>query len=213
MSGTTICVAGIRLDDRRCVRPLQWNGSNWTGGQTPSLFQVGALIDGAIRPAQEPGALPHRREDLRLSADPTRIGTATDRELYQACIETAVRSIDLGFQNHLTEGRYALEGTDCPSLFGLRIPASQIVPFQRSRFGKPGTDLRCRIGQGPLAPDLKVTAVNAFSNEHQLHWLQTLPGLGDAEIVLRIGLARRLMVEGEARCYAQINGFILPPTP
>lgn len=207
MSGTTICVAGIRLDDGRCVRPLQWNGNNWTESKAPSLFQVGALIDGTIRPAQEPGALPHRRENLRLSADPTRVGTATPRETYDTALALAQTTVQAGLGVVPVNDAYVIEGTDCSSLFGLRVRASNVaihrVPRNNGRI-----QTRCTVS---AEFDFPVTSLDLSDVAQVAHLSQNITALGNVEIVLRCGLARRMDKFTPARCYIQVNGFILPP--
>jgi len=213
MGPDRMCVAGIRSDNGSTVRLHNHSEHNWSKTLWPDLFEPGAVVAAPIHASQEQGTLPHAREDLRLSQQPSRIGKATEQEFYQACFERASPSIDIGFQNRLIDKKFALEGTDCPSLFGLRVPANLVTPFQKQRYQKPGNDLRCWIGGGGFPWNFKVTAIDAFSDERQRYWLQRLPAIGNVEIVLRIGLARRLMDGDQAKCYAQINGFILPPTP
>lgn len=209
MSGKTICVAGIRLDDGRCVRPLKWNGNNWTADKVPSLFQVGALIDGTIRPAQVPGALPHRREDLRLSADPTRVGSATQTETYDTLLALAKSSVQAGLGIAPENSTYVVEGTDCASLFGMRVRANKIV-VERTRYETGKVKTRARVGDDYNFP---VTAFDQFTDAAAESLRGTLRSIGNAQIILRCGLARPWPKHTPRRCYIQINGFILPPIP
>jgi hypothetical protein len=211
MGETAMCVAGIDIRTGSMARPHNWNAFNWARGDYPAFFEPGAVVRGPIRRRQEPGPLPHRNEDTRLSDRPGRVGTASPDEFFAACRETAATSIAAGLRLPSIADRFVVEGTDCASLFGLRVLGRDLRLREQTKFQAPGTDFRCWLTAGSRSWDLKVTARDAEALDGRAGLRAHAAALSNGEIVVRIGLARGMPDTSPPRCYLPVNGFVFPP--
>jgi len=217
MQGGQYCVAAWDLYKERIVRPLQFGGDNWFFKTNQPMWRPGSLLN-AIPTLASSGIAPHRRENLLLSRRPHILEEWDEPELYRAMIGVAKHSILEAFGVPLTENRYVVEGTDCPSLAGIRVPRSRIWFFSNK------TDrLRLRLEDSdqqiytlPVTSEallrLFAPIEGRFGVVEANSWLeQNRP---TDEILLRLGFARGWVgsegVWSPRRCYLQLNGVICP---
>ena len=212
MSGGLVCVAGIDLETRRILRPLQVDGSNWEerGWVDGGYMHVGAILD--LEPAA-PGypAFPHASEDWRVA----RVGfvaTASPEDLYGACVETADDSLDAIFDNAIFEGRYVVADTRCRSLGCVMIDADALGTS--GRFNKVQLSYRDDDGDWVNLPVTELQTKAHADSEVGAAALAARIAAVDGPVALRIGLSRAWDGGDQhfdpKRCYMQLNGVVLP---
>lgn len=201
-----VCVAGFRLDTGSRVRPLQADGNNWHRHTVPDPFEVGAVAVGTVSGVQPAGARPHANEDLRLANVPTRAAQAEPSTLFEICLGASATSVDGAAGIETISGKYVVDGTDCHSLFSVRIRADLVEPYKAE-----DSKMRVKVECGAIHHDFSITALDLQSDDAIATLSKTLKRLKKSEIVLQLGLARPWAKYAPARCYIQVNGFILPP--
>lgn len=221
MSRGNYCVAGWDIHGQRMVRPLQVTGANWTLTQIPSIFSVGRLVN-CIPSEIRASIYPHAMEDLRLSVLPEVLCVFDEPNTYSLLLPTCFRSVSQIFNSPLIEGKYIIEGTQCRSLGGLRIPRER-VRFMEDGYGKlrleftdiDNTPYRLKVTCDKLIHFFSSSDVDAepyFGVSEANAWLEV--NRPNAEIILRIGLARGWSGPDDdwrpRRCYAQLNGIVCP---
>lgn len=206
MRSGIVCVAGFRLDSGERVRPLQADGNNWPRDNVPNPFEVGSVVVGMAATAQPIGARPHANEDLRLANVPTRAAQTNPSTLFEICLGASATSVDSAAGTKTTVGKYVVDGIDCHSLFSVRTRADHVEP-DKAEDGQ----MRVRVECGAIHHDFPVTALDLQSDEAIATLSKMLKRLKKTEVVLQLGLARPWAKFTPARCYIQVNGFILPP--
>jgi hypothetical protein len=189
MKGGMVCVAGLDLNSRKMVRPLQVGGQNW---EEDVWVESGYMVVGnrlTLKPAP-PGdsAPPHATEDLRV-ATVDKLESATPEELYTACLETADPSIEAIFNGELVENRYVLENADCRSLGCIMVQASALrfrAPFDNKVEAAYRDDRGVWHNLPVTALEVKKLTTSAAGAAALEDRLARIDGL----VALRIGLAR-----------------------
>lgn len=211
MTHGLVCVAGIDLESAAMVRPLQRDGSNWEENTwvVPDILRVGNIV--LLKPALPPAAAhpPHATEDLR-AATLTRLTRVTPAQLYAACVETADPDLDAIFAPHLIDRKYVVDGTACRSLGCILVPVDALavsVPFDKVQVAWQDKGSWYNLSVTELAIRSAAPALGKAMLEERL-------AAATGRIALRVGLARGWdggeRTYDPKRCYAQLNGAIVP---
>lgn len=221
MSRGNYCVAGWDIHAERMVRPLQPSGANWRLGNARDVFSVGHLLN-CVASGRRNTAYPHATEDLLLSKTPSVLEKFDESTTYELLLDKAFESIQQLFGRPLLEDKYLPDGTQCPSLGGVRVACSR-VNFIEDGFGKlrlvlqdaDNISYRLAVTSEELRRIFSASDANAepfFGVAEANEWLSV--NSPDSEIILRVGLARGWAGTDGAwnprRCYAQLNGIICP---
>ena len=211
MNAGLVCVAGIDLQSGRMVRPLQPDGSNWEEAKwvRNDSIHVGSIV--AVRPAVAgPAHYPHATEDFRC-ANLVKVGAATDRQLYRACITTADPDIDTLFANQVIDAKYVIDGTRCRSLGCVMVDADDL------RLSEYRDKVQVSWQDPPKVwHNLSVTevAIRTPGADVGLRLLRARLLHVTGDVALRVGLARGWdgndAKYNPKRCYLQLNGLIVP---
>jgi hypothetical protein len=218
MSRGLYCVAGMNLHDRKMMRPLMADGSNWHLGSKRDVFHPGHVIR-CVPTGVRAAVMPHATEDTRLSRLPEFLLELSESELYALLLPTAKDSIALAIGAQPIDNKYVEEGTKCRSLGGVSVVRDQI------RFSFDWGKLRLALTDSDGADyDLKVTsdwlqhvfspsdeeAEPHFGVDEANEWLDV--NTETDKIILRVGLARpwdgRENNWSPLRCYLQLNGIV-----
>lgn len=212
MSQGQVCVAGIDLETAAMVRPLQQDGSNWEEKSwvDADIFRAGNIV--LLKPASTPGHPhpPHATEDFRV-ATVTKFSRVTPAQLYAACVETADADIDAIFAPHLIERKYVVDGAACRSLGCVLVPAAAlhvtVTPFDKIGVSWADRNRWYNLSVTELAIRSAAPALGKALLDDRLADVR-------GRIALRIGLARAWDGGDQGydpkRCYAQLNGVIVP---
>jgi len=215
MSGGIVCVAAIDIHSGAMVRPLTIDGSNWEEAEwvTTDYISVGNIL--SLTPATDQGSpeYPHATEDFRV-AKVTVVGHASQKDLYDACRETANANIEGIFGGSLLDGKYVVAGTHSRSLGCVMVPRASIK--LSDAYEKVQLSYRDDSGTWHNLTVTELETKNAGTSSDGAGLLKArLDKTRFAQPVgLRVGLARAW--DGGAqrynpkRCYIQINGIIVP---
>lgn len=188
--GSGVCYLVYDPIQKKMFRPIKTGTSFWS---VPELkIDTMYLFFPLQLPVPLTVSLPHSREDLHVQQWIEQPDKLNDYTIYNALYEIANNSVELIFGN-IMEGKYVLEGTDCPSVGILRCIG---VPIQLYYcFGKP----RLKIGDSYDFP------YKAYTHD------QIIPGC-PALIVL--GLGRPYDGDGlfiPKRCYLLALRILMQP--
>lgn len=215
MQNEYYCIAAFDLHAGRMARPLRLGGAYWKFDEFQERYFPGDLLAAPTGGTPE-GLLPHRNENLILSGVMRRLERWSPSELYHAMLPEAVESVQKLFGRRLEEDRYLIEGTNTPSLGGVRIARRRIGfcvnSSNRLRLQIEDTDrlvytisVTCDRLRTLFDPERDGRAADRANR-----LLEVI--LADEQVVLRIGLSRGYAGEhGEfdpKRCYLQINGLL-----
>lgn len=215
------CIAGWDIHGARMVRLLRSSGANWKLGIDRSIFSVGHLVN-CSPSGKHNTVLPHANEDFPIIVYPDLLEIFDEPTTYGILLNKTVTSIRQLFGCALIDDKYVPEGTNCPSLGGVRTRRRR-ASFVEDGFGK----LRLQLQDADdVSYRLAVTcdtlrhlfsrsdedAEPHFGVAEANEWLCVNPP--NVEIILRIGLARGWSGKEDnwnpPRCYAQLNGIICP---
>lgn len=205
------CVIAWSVEEQRLIRPITNLVTNsWMFG----TFTVGQVYWFVILDSNPSKAIwPHKREDTIVQTNPVPVsivsipGTPpvfvryTESEMYNMIFGSSVESVSSVFApGVIQEGKYILEGTECPSVGILRCNRGDIM-FENP----PNMSTRCRIFQ---LFDFPVTA----QNRDALLSLNKRPA--NIPVLVLLGLARPFQGTGgnffnPRRCYILVIGVIM----
>ncbi|MGO8671644.1 MAG: hypothetical protein ACLQVD_09815 [Capsulimonadaceae bacterium] len=215
MSGDHYCIAGWDVHAGCCIRPLLPGGEMWPLRLNGQMLMPGLILECVDGRQPLTARLPHRREDWVQTRTPTLLERWTLPEVHHAVVNTSEYSIRRVFGRDLDENRYVPEGTDCPSLGSIRLPARN-VRFIDNGEGRLRLWLR-DADQSYTAPVTSNTLTELFSPQVGKHgivdanrWLNCASAGQD--VVIRLGFSRG-WDGGERgwsprRCYLQANNVI-----
>jgi len=209
------CIAAYDIHDRRMARPLRPKGDNWIFDEFQPPFRPGHLVKAT--PTGVPhGQMPHRTEDMLLKSTMTVLETWTAAEVFSGLLATTCETVAGAFGQPPLEDRYFIEGTQCPSLGGVRIErrriAFRIDAGGRLRLHVEDTD--GTVYSFAVTCDRLRYLFDRETGKYGIavanRWLEETPPTDP--IILRVGLARGYAgASGEfipKRCYLQINGVL-----
>lgn len=214
MSHGLVCVAGIDLDTAEMVRPLQQDGSNWEEKSwvDTDILRIGNIV--LLKPATPSGHAhhPHAAEDFRV-ATVTRFAHVTPAQLYAACVETADSDLDAIFAPHLVDRKYVVDGAACRSLGCVLVPVAalntSVTPFEKVAVSWQDHGRWYNLSVTEVAIRSAAPALGKAMLDDRL-----APVRGHGRVALRVGLARGWDGGDQGydpkRCYAQLNGVIVP---
>lgn len=217
-----LCVAGLSLDGRQCIRPLLPVSVRTPGYLTYDECRNNGVLPGTILRADytPPPQLdaPHT-EDSILSGQLHVIRAATSDEFRAVLEASSVRTLREGFGVQLNNGQKVLPAAPPParSIITLRLhPRNlQIVPdgYNDSKVRAHVTD-----GDGLTFRFLSITDLGFFDYvgnpaTRRLSIADALAGIhAEHELFLRIGLGRRHAAEdGRDGYWLQVNGIYTFP--
>jgi hypothetical protein len=211
MYGRLRCVAGWDFTNKRMVRPEPAPEQFWEAiycGER-STFHPGHVV--TFEANKPETALPHQTEDWVVAGGVTNHGPLPIETFQKVCKKSIVDGPgpDQAYGPHLRFSGftpYVLEGTECSSLCGLELPASELTFLEKM---KNTGDVRLRAGFSLSGQRLDLSiAAKDFRQTYRAGGLQAAKDLvaGAESLHIRLGLARA-MDDGSGRCYLQINGI------
>lgn len=215
MRGQYICVAGVDPETKKLVRPVTNVQLDTTllrknGG----VFEIGALVD--LGPAKYVGGAPEV-EDYKFSLPKLRHQRRTSPEELWACLtQTSKKSLSAIFGKDLKAN-----GRGCA--VGLRSGLASLGHLELSRLSFFGVNqydkVRMGISDGLFSPDLSVTDVRLYENDH-VKPRQGIVAAMAARVpktgaVLAVGLSRPFQKTAETPPlhYLQVNNIHLEDDP
>ena len=208
------CVIGWSIDDNKLIRPVtNLAGNSWIFG----TFTVGCKYQFVIVDSNPSAAIyPHKSEDIIVEAVPVLVVNTfslpvvpsvpmnTESQLYNMLFGSSVESVYSVFApGVIHEGKYIIEGSECPSVGILQCNLGDIMMF-KNPFNMSAT--RCRIFQ---VFDFPVTAQK---QDALLKSLNERPA--NTPVLVLLGLARPFAGTGvnvysPRRCYILVIGAIM----
>jgi len=208
MKNSRECVIAWSVQEQRLIRPITNLVTNsWIFG----TFKVGQVYWFVILDSNPRNAIwPHKSEDTIVQINPVPVSTVsappvsvqyTESEMNDMLFGSSVESVFSVFApGVIQDGKYILEGTECPSVGTLRCNRGDIM-FENP----PNMSTRCRIFQ---LFDFPVTA----QNQDALLSLNERPA--NIPVLVLLGLARPFQGTGgnffnPRRCYILVIGVIM----
>ena len=208
MKNSHECVIAWSVEEQRLIRPITNLVTNsWIFG----TFKVGQVYWFVILHSNPSEAIwPHKTEDTIVQINPVPVSTVsiplvpvryTESEMYNMLFGSSVESVCSVFApGVIQEGKYILEGTECPSVGILRCNRGDIMLENLSNMST-----RCRIFQ---LFDFPVTAQN------QDALLSLNESLANIPVLVLLGLARPFQGTGgnffdPRRSYILVIGVIM----
>ena len=197
------CIAGFDTYEKNMKR-LMLDGGYWDAGQIPTTY-CEILVDN--EKFKEPRDYPHRTEDVNIDIDSIEVLRKFEpgKTLATALRESLSKDIQSIFYHHVKENAYVAQGTKCPSLGAILIPAHNIEFFTED--GK----LRVRITDfSNQTYELKVSCKYLryiFDQDKDVVGLNSTVAVSQYAHC-RIGLARKFLMQ-ENHCYLMLNGLFL----
>jgi hypothetical protein len=210
-----ICVAGIEPVSGKHVRPVTKRHMDRTllrsnGG----VFEIGALVD--LGNTRYEGRAPEL-EDHKFSPDQLRhIERLKPAAFWEWLTNTSAVDLRAIFGNALEErGRGCTVNLNCgeSSLGNFQPP--NISFFGLNAQGK----LRIAISDGKFRPDLSVTDVRFYEQDHETPRREVIQFVADrlkkGRVILSVGLSRAFLKgsESKARHWLQVNNIHLEEDP
>ena len=208
------CVIGWSIENNKLIRPVtNLAGNSWILG----TFTVGCKYQFVIFDSNPSDAIyPHKSEDIIVGATPVLLVSTvpisgalavpvnTESQMYNMLFGSSVRSVFNVFApGVIHEGKYIIEGTECPSVGILQCNLGDIMMF-KNPFNMSAT--RCRIFQVFDFP------VKAQNQDALLKSLNERPP--NTPVLVLLGLGRPFAGTGvnvynPRRCYILVIGVIM----
>jgi hypothetical protein len=211
-----LCVAGLTLDGKQCIRPLK----NFNGKDPAYLTYDGCrkhnVLPGTILRAdfQKPASIdaPHFEDSIIASDKISVVRAASSDEFKQALDASAFHSVSSGFGVAMNGGKkYSVQlATPARSIITLRIAPKNFTVFE-DKYGK----LRAHVtdSTGTNYQYLSVTDLGFFDyvgnpDTRRMTAAEALAAIHkQQELYLRIGLSRAY----EGSLWLQVNGIYTFP--
>ena len=211
------CVIGWSIENNKLIRPVtNLAGNSWI----LRTFTVGCTYQFVIFDSNPSDAIyPHKSEDIIVGATPfllvstvpipgaLAVPVNTESQMYNMLFGSSVRLvINVFAPGVIHEGKYIIEGTECPSVGILQCNLGDIMMF-KNPFNMSAT--RCRIEISDQVFDFPVTAQN---QDALLKSLNERPA--NTPVLVLLGLARPFAGTGvnvynPRRCYILVIGVIM----
>ena len=190
------CVITWSKERNKLFRPV---ANLKTNSWSLRTFQVGHKYKFEVVDLNPANAIwPHKSEDILVNADPTP-DKGIETALYDSLFDLSKKSVtDVFNPGEIQEGRYIIEGMQCPSVGILRCQSSDIDIYREWQYNKEV--IRCKI-RGRY--DFSVTAQNQetlikmFPSKHK----------NDFPILVLLGSARPWYKYSPPRCYIMVIGI------
>ena len=206
------CVIGWSIEDMKLIRPVtnvagnSWKLETFTVGCQYEFVIVDSNPSDAIYPHKSEDIIVGATPDLMFSTDPLTgvpfVPVNTESQMYNMLFGSSVESVYSVFApGVIYEGKYIIEGTECPSVGILQCNLGDIMMYKN-----PFNKSRCRIFQ---VFDFPVTAQN---RDALLNSLNERPA--NTSVLVLLGLGRPFAGTGDnvynpRRCYILVIGVIM----
>ena len=206
------CVIGWSIEDMKLIRPVtnvagnSWKLETFTVGCQYEFVIVDSNPSDAIYPHKSEDIIVGATPDLMFSTDPLTgvpfVPVNTESQMYNMLFGSSVESVYSVFApGVIYEGKYIIEGTECPSVGILQCNLGDIMMYKN-----PFNISRCRIFQ---VFDFPVTAQN---RDALLNSLNERPA--NTPVLVLLGLGRPFAGTGDnvynpRRCYILVIGVIM----
>lgn len=202
------CVIAWSEEENRLRRPVtNLVGNSWHLGTFNVGFQYQfRIVD--FNPAQ--AIWPHKTEDTLVQHNPVRVDRPrgyTENQMYNMLFNSSVETVAGVFApGDIQEGKYIIEGMECPSVGILRCTLADINLFRKLN-ARNQLSMRCRIFNNFDFP------VKAQNQNEYMRRFQEPANNAPPNILVLLGLGRPFAGDNNIfhprRCYIMVIGVIM----